>query len=242
MIEPPEITPAEKAERIRETLGLSRPQFAAHAGLKFGTLNKQLNKGQDLPWKTIDAICCAFNIPHKYFSRDNTILSIQPDPMIPDLPKSFAPSVTQFVRMHILEKYGRLRGQDVMDWVDEQGGEISDLDGICQAVDIYQPMTPEENIPKPLKLGPVSLSTRLLEIQDENHFERRLTTFNSTILDNVKAAHLRVSQESFPFDDVTFEGMIDGKKVTVRYRRLIRRVKMKGVGDVTLLHAEQLSL
>jgi hypothetical protein len=140
--------------------------------------------------------------------------------------------------MEIIRTRNRVGTIDFINWVQNGGGEAADFEALRGTVDLFYPMQVTDNTPLPYRIGSRSLSTEYFELESEDHYVKRVMSFDRKLLENVKGAHIQASYRPYHVSDVTISVMINGKRVEENYRRTIAKVPSKNGPLVTAVHAE----
>jgi transcriptional regulator with XRE-family HTH domain len=230
-----------KLKHVCGVLGVSRPELCKRAGVNYKTLAQAVSRNSKIPAETLDEICEAWQIPREYFSKYVPIIRVTPD--APENPLSRAAArvedwAAQKAHMDLLRSNTRVNTMDFINWLRRGGGESVDFGMLKGSVDLFFPMTVTDRIPKPYRIGPRSLSTEYFELDDEDHYVRRVMNFDPALLEDVKGAHLRASCRPYDVSDVEISVNVNGKLVSEHYRRTIGKVPSRHGPLVTAVFAE----
>ncbi|MEH6521198.1 hypothetical protein [Sulfitobacter sp.] len=230
-----------KLKHVCTMLGVSRPELCAKAQVNYKTLAQAMSRNSKVSSETLDEICEAWNIPRDYFSKYTPILRVAPGPNDDPPARAAAYSedlAAQRAHLEIIRSRGRVGTIDFINWVQNGGSEIVDFETLRGTVDLFYPMRVTDSTPLPYRIGLRSLSTEYFELKCEEHYIKRVMSFDRKLLENVKEAHIQASYRPYHVSDVTISVMINGKRVEENYRRTIAKVPSKNGPLVTAVHAE----
>ncbi|MEM7076687.1 MAG: hypothetical protein AAGA28_02400 [Pseudomonadota bacterium] len=132
-------------------------------------------------------------------------------------------AVTREAHRKLSQRGARPLLDDVLSWWHQQGGLLSNFDGLSEHVDLY--LAPEHNskLPEPIKLGTRSLAAESFGIQTAEHLRYLMTTFDDSLIESVRLSHVEATrgdpQLSIQEIDVTLPGHDFPLRFT--YKRLL---------------------
>ena len=203
------------------------------SGVSYRTLHRQVTEARPVPVESLDRIAFACGVGLSFFSKQRSITR-------------FSASDTADLEVRAAEKIANDAITDatdvdtmtVLNWLRRTGGRVEELERLRGAVDLFHPMDATDGVPRPYSIGRQSLARKRLSIIDEEHYTHIVSKLNQSLLQNVRSAHLRVHEQPYSIADVTLDDRVDGKRIYETYCRFVAPVSVKGVGTLTLVHAD----
>ena len=229
-----------KLRCVEKTIGVTRPALCDKAGVNYKSLQQAISRGSKVASDTLDEICHAWNVPRGYFSKYTPILRVAPvEPVTPAgrAAARIEDVEAQKAHLEIMRNASTIGTEDFINWVRSGGGEAVKFEEMRGTVDLFYPMTPEDNIPIPYRIGPDSLASAYFMLEGEDHYTRKVGAFRPEVLEATKDGHMRASQKPYDVSDVQFHGVVDGIEVNEWYTRTIAKVPSKTGHLVTAVHA-----
>lgn len=230
-----------KIKRACETRGLSVKQMCERTdSVVYKTLLQQFARGSRIPHVWIDEIAHVLEYPLSYFSKYLPTMGASVERDADDMARAAANLIDvamNTAHMAALRRQSQIGTIDVLDWLDRNNGELVDFDALKDSVDLFEVMGAVDNIPTPYRIGRDSLSTQQFEIDNEEHYVRKLKTFHPSVLENIKKGRIEASYRPYMLATVEFRAEVGGKWIVEKYRRLTAKVYLPNKQELTLVHA-----
>ena len=230
-----------RIEKLCQFFDVSEAQLCKAANVNHKTFNAQLNRRREIPFRTLDRIARAWDIPLDYFSEHRPVFRFVAD----DIASPFEKLQVQAANDGLLQaetslsrSLHRVSTSDVLDWMWSTGGVLENMDAIRESIDLFYPMTAEDNIPQPFRLGKQSLAKSYFKLDDEDHYVKRVQSFDPAILRSVKASHIEAKSMRYHISDVIIDVSVDGQEIREAYRRTILELRTKTGSRLTGVHAQ----
>jgi len=150
---------------------------------------------------------------------DNRIVSTQAERILT--------AVTREAHRNLSQRSAHPLLDDVLTWWHQQGGVLSNFDGLSEHVDLYLAPAPNSNLPEPYKIGHRSLAAISFGIQTAKHLRYLFTTFDETLCQSVRLAHVETMRGDPQLSIQEIDVMLPGHNFPLRftYKRLLLPVK-----------------
>lgn len=224
-------------------LGVSLKVLCERAGVSYKTLHSQIRNKRKIPVETIYAICHHWPLPLDYFSPYRAKTLVLSNQERPSRMEAIAIEAVerriQQIRIEALERKPQFDTMDILDWVRRGGPEQSSGEGIMSHCDLFYPMGPEDNVPKPYSIGRNSKSASRFKVGSEDEYVRKVTDINPNVLEAIKQGHMEVRHKPYTITDVELRAKVEGCSIVFEaYCRFMATVRIANNLELTLLHAE----
>ncbi len=194
-------------------------------------ISNLLSSKSDPGYSSIIKICAALGLTPNQLAGLNDQISLVGDEIDNRIVSAHAERILTSVTREAHRKLSK-RGtgpllDDVLTWWHQQGGLLSNFDGLSHHVDLYHSPDPDAQLPQPYMIGDQSLAKVSFGIQSAEHLGQLFTTFDHNLTESVKLAHVETSkgdpQLSIQEIDVTLPN--HSFPLRFNYKRLLLPVK-----------------
>ncbi len=211
----------DKIEKARLEAGVKLKPLADKAGVNYATLYNQITHNRPIPFETVDALADALGLPLEYFSSR---------PRQIDQSISIANRVLSAARALVAADDARASGPTAQDFwrrLYEVDFELDEIGAIGAHIDIYEPLDPSHDAPRPVAFGRKSLIRSELGICTPSDYYERMTQFDDGIKERSLQCHANALQHRFQTGtEVIFE-QIDGQMVAGCYIRSVAQGRVR---------------
>ncbi len=231
------------AEFCKRHFGGLKPACAA-AGLKYSTLHSQITNGREIPFSTIERLCHAAGVSLEAFRSNRAEIGLIAPAPSAALHRRAAAAYSQALRDvqdEMLHMGGDIRVDDVLNWLHRNDGRLEDFDALRERVDLFYPVTREDRIMRPHRVGQRSLAARFFNIGDTSEYLQIVSGFSHDVIDSSLAAHWHVRRtQRYSVEDVEISVDVNGQNVQGAYRRIMAPVETRSGEKLTLVFASLL--
>ncbi len=231
------------AQRIRELprlTGVKLTTACEARGLRYKTLNAQLNRNRGIPFSTIDALADFYNLPIEYFSPRRGGYYVSP-PIPGDPTNVDAKEATMQLRevdRKVLKAGLMVNTDTVLDWLDRENCVLQNFGFLKDRFDLFYPAMETDRIIKPALLGAKSLASIFFDLTDAADYLRKVGSFPSGVRGELVRAHVSVHRTSkYRVDDIEISVPIADATVAGRYRRIMAPVVGENQAKFTFVYA-----
>jgi len=132
-------------------------------------------------------------------------------------------SVTREAHRKLSQRGARPLLDDVLTWWHQQGGLLSNFDTLSEHVDLYIAPDAYSTLPEPYQIGNQSLAAESFGIQTAEHLRQLFTTFDQSLCEKVRLAHVETSRGEPKISIEEIDVMLPGHSFPLRfvYKRLL---------------------
>jgi transcriptional regulator with XRE-family HTH domain len=132
-------------------------------------------------------------------------------------------SITREARRKLVRRGAGPLLDDVLTWWHQQGGLLSNFDGLSEHVDLYHAPNPGAQLPEPYMIGRKSLATVSFGIETTDQLRHLFTTFDKTLSESVKLALVETTKGAPNLSIQEIDVMLPGHNFPMRfsYKRLL---------------------
>lgn len=165
---------------------------------------------------------------------DNRIVSAQAERILT--------AVTREAHRKLSQRGARPLLDDVLTWWHQQGGILSNFDGLSEHVDLYLAPEPHSKLPEPYQIGQRSLAAESFGIQTAEHLRHLFTTFDENLSESVRLAHVEASHGDPQLSIQEIDVMLPGHSFPLRftYKRLLLPVRDRQGNKYVLNYSQAL--
>ena len=151
-------------------------------------------------------------------------------------------AVTREAHRKLAQRGARPLLDDVLTWWHQQNGRLSNFDALSEHVDLYRAPTDHSRLPDPFKIGAQSLATQSFGIQTAEHLRYLFTTFDKTLSESVRLAHVEATRGDPKLSIEEIDVMLPGHNFPLRftYKRLLLPVQDTEGNDYVLNYSQAL--
>ncbi|MDQ2094011.1 helix-turn-helix domain-containing protein [Rhodalgimonas zhirmunskyi] len=197
------------------------------AGLKYSTLHAQISNDRAIPFESVDRIATALNIPVGYFSETRPSINILATPDATDEQRKTAEDTAEGLIIKVaqdLEPAMQISTDEILDWLITNEGRLINHEWFLEHVDLFHIAKPGDPAPVPFRIGSKSLAARYLNLLDKNQYDNVVGTFDPGFVRKLVEAHLQAAQQRYMITDMIIDEVIDGRRVSGTYRRILAPV------------------
>ena len=215
------------------------------ADLKYSTLHAQISLGREIPFSTIERLCDAAGVSLEAFRKNRTTIGLAAPETSDVLHRRAAAAYSQALR-EVQTEMRRLGTDilcdDVLNWLHQNNGRLTDFDALRERVDLFEVATPDTQIMQPAKIGHDSLAAQYFGIKDTSQYVSKISKLDRSVVENSLAAHWRVqSTQRYEIEDVSISAKLEDRDIDEKYRRIIAPVETMDGRKLTLVFAKVLS-
>lgn len=207
--------------------GHSLFQLCAAAGLKYSTLHAQIRNGREIPFSTVERLANALALPIEHFAsapisiesshfQSSTLLGTKATRALADL-------VTEQVAAMSELNY-RISTDDVLDWLAANDSRLVNHGWLIDKINLYYPAQPDDEIPRPYKIGEQSLSSRYFRMLSVDSYAAVMSKFDAASRREIIQAHLDVAGKKYLITDRKIDAISEEGRIHGTYRRLLAPV------------------
>lgn len=229
--------------------------FIQDAGYDYKSLSLEIGQGEryisnllatksDPGYSSVVKICSALGITPNQIAglsnkitiaggeTDNRIITAQVERILR--------AVTREAHRKLNQRGTRPLLDDMLTWWHQQGGKLNNFDALSEHVDLYKAPDDQSRLPEPYQIGAQSLAAQSFGIQTAEHLRDLFTTFDKTISDSVRLAHVEAMRGDPHLSIQDIEVMLPDHSFPVRllYSRLLLPVA-DGDGNKFVLNYSQ---
>ncbi len=132
-------------------------------------------------------------------------------------------SVTREARRKLAKRGTGPLLDDVLTWWHQQGGLLSNFDGLSEHVDLYHAPGHNAPLPEPYRIGAKSLATVSFGIETTEHLRHLFTTFDKALSESVKLALVETTKGDPQLSVQEIDVLLPGHSFPMRfsYKRLL---------------------
>jgi hypothetical protein len=215
------------------------------AGLKYSTLHAQISLEREVPFSTIERLCDAAGVSLEMFRKDRSTIGLAAPQASDELHRRAAAAYSQALRdvQTEMRRMGTdILCDDVLNWLHQNNGRLTDFDALRERVDLFEVATPETTIMQPSRIGHNSLAAQYFGIEHTAQYVSKISRLDHSVVENSLAAHWRVqATQRYEIEDISIATKLDGRKIDEKYRRVMAPVETLDGKKLTLVFAKVLS-
>lgn len=232
---------AAKLKKLCEDRSTTLAAACRGAGVNYGTLHAQISYKRDIPFGTLDQFGQFFDVPLEFFSGFRPEIAISSDEGQSILHRRAAHAYEQAIRdehLNMMREGYAIGTDDVLNWLNSQGGRLSNFDSLRESVDLFEPVDANDRMLRPHRMGRKSLATTSFHVENEDHFAKIIGDFERGLIDRLLLAHRKAPERPYNVSDEMIDVIVAGERVHVSYRRIIAPVKDAQGNPYTLVHTK----
>ena len=215
------------------------------ANLKYSTLHAQISLEREIPFSTIERLCDAAGVSLEMFRKDRATIGLAAPQTSDMLHRRAAAAYSQALR-DVQTEMRRLGTDilcdDVLNWLHQNNGRLTDFDTLRERVDLFEVATPETEIMQPAKIGHNSLAAQYFGIGDTSQYVSKISRLDRSVVENSLAAHWRVQKtQRYEIEDISISTNLVNRMIDEKYRRIMAPVETIDGKKLTLVFAKVLS-
>lgn len=198
------------------------------ADLKYSTLHAQISKGRAIPFVTIDRLARVLDLPLSYFAigahdRDAA------------LDAGETPAALTSARTGRIDEKGlRLTTDYILDWLAANDARMTGDEPFIDHINLYYPAGPDDDIPRPYRIGPQSLTARYFHLLSIDRYSDVIAQFDVTSRAEIIRSHREVQNRDYLVTDHKIDALTENGRIRGTYRRVLAPVVMQGEQSLIL--------